>query len=155
MQFVTKSLVRFGVVTLLSLFVFGCGSSNDNNNTPPTGETKPPVIDDGGGTPVSIKTGMHVITSLCDIPNGCPDNKVPYRVVMEVEWEAPAGWIKIGEFDSGALGDITVGVPAGKYRLTKKAAQPSTSGKSATSPSQTITVILDNLTEATFLFTPN
>lgn len=126
-----QSIARFLVVLGFSVFLAACGSSTTTDKGE---QVDPPVVDN------ATTTGLHVYTNTCTTANACADITT-YQIVLNIEWQRPGdfAWIKIGEVDTGALGEVILGMPTpGTYRLKAK-----TAPVGSTNPSVTEVVVKD------------
>lgn len=151
--------LRLLVVTALSAVLFGCGG-NGTGGAPGTGSSGSNNNGGGGGgnPPVTSTTKLHLFTSLCDLPNGCPVNEVPYRVNVSIEFQRTNGWVVItgaNGIDTGVMGEVLITLSeAGTYRIKALPVQPSTTTRNGTAPDAVVTLIDSQTTTHKIQFTP-
>lgn len=131
-----QNIARFLVVLGFSFVLAACGSSTTTDKDQ---QVDPPVVD------TSTTTGLDVSTTSCLTSEACA-NAYPIQVTLVIEWKRPKdnAWIKIGEVDSGPLGNVILGMPvAGTYRFKAKTAPAG----ATTNPTVSAVVVKDNVND--------
>jgi hypothetical protein len=83
---------------------------------------------------------LRILAGLCQLPGGCPADERPYRVVLQLEFERPNGWLAVAKVDTGKLGEVKLALTPGTYRVRAATSEPADGEVAATSQARTIRV---------------